>query len=189
MTKRIYDKSIETRELQMVGFWVNFTHFSVVGFLLIMPTTVLVFHLMNFIQNHSDSFREGEIWIVTIPPVLATIFYFMQKRQLKFKVINTTLNSVQLKEVIIEVAKKLNWEFKSATTNTYVAKTNPGFFSGSWGEQITILFDNDRVFVNSICDPEKRSSIFSAGRNNENEQTLIDKIKEAESQSGTALEL
>lgn len=71
-------------------------------------------------------------------------------------------------------------EFTSATNDAFIANTNPGFFSGSWGEQITVLFYQDSVFVNSICDPNKRSSVISWGRNSENEDTLIDKINEAE---------
>jgi hypothetical protein len=77
------------------------------------------------------------------------------------------------------VAEKLKWEFISTTNDAYIAKTNPGFFSGSWGEQISVLFYQDSVFVNSICDPNKRSSVVSWGRNSENENTLIDKISEA----------
>lgn len=179
MTKEIYDRSIETGELQLVGFWANFSHFLLAVFFLFMPAFVLFSHAINFLNNVPDSFQDGELWIIIIGPILSVIVYWMQKRRLKFLVVATNLNHVQLKEILIEVAEKLKWEFISST-NAYVAKTDPGFLSGSWGEQITILFYQDKVFVNSICDPNKRSSVSSLGRNGKNEETLINRIKEVD---------
>ena len=62
-----------------------------------------------------------------------------------------------------------------------MAKTHPSFSSGSWGEQITILFDNRTILVNSICDLDKKNSVVSMGRNKQNENTLINEIKKADS--------
>ncbi|SDP27653.1 rhomboid protease GluP [Mucilaginibacter sp. OK268] len=181
MTKDIYNRSIETCEVQLEGFWVKSAHFGIVGYLIFMPSVMLFLHLIYFFQNKPDSFRDGEIWIIVIPLFLSVIAYWIQKRRLKFRVIKTKLNHSQLKALLIEVAKKLKWEPVSTTKDIYVARTNPGFFSGSWGEQITVLFYQDSVFVNSICDPNKRPSVVSWGRNRENENTLIDKINEVES--------
>lgn len=58
-------------------------------------------------------------------------------------------------------------------------KSNPRLWSGSWGEQITILFYKNRVLVNSICDLEKQNSVASYGRNKENMAKLIEEIKKA----------
>jgi hypothetical protein len=179
MTKEIYNKSIETREVQLLGFWSNLAHFGLVGFLLFMSSMILFFHLIDFFEGKTNSFKDGEIWMIVIPLILSPIVYWIQKRRLKFRVIETKLSHVQLKELLIEVAEKLKWEFISTSNNVYIARTNPGFFSGSWGEQISVLFYQNSVFVNSICDPNKRPSVVSLGRNSENENTLIDKINEA----------
>lgn len=183
MKKDIYDKSIETRELQLVGFGVNSSHYGLVGFLMIIPVFVLVFHLIAYFQNNPASIKDGELSMVIIPLVLAVIVYLIQKRRLKFRIVQTELSGVQLKEILIKVAKELDWAFIASSKDVYVAKTNPGFFSGSWGEQITILFYQNYVFVNSICDPEKRASVVSWGRNRKNEETLIDNIKQKDHQS------
>ncbi len=60
-----------------------------------------------------------------------------------------------------------------------IAKTHPSIFSGSWGEQITILFDDDRILINSICDPDKKSSVVSMGRNKKNVSKLLEEINQA----------
>jgi hypothetical protein len=62
------------------------------------------------------------------------------------------------------------------TKDLFVAKTNPKWWTGSWGEMITILIDNDKVMINSICDPELRASVFSVGRNRKNVNRLIGNI-------------
>ena len=104
----------------------------------------------------------------------------MQKRRLKLRVVQTRLNTATLKLIIDQVARELEWKGEFTSDNVYEAKTRPGFFSGSWGEQITILFADGRVFVNSICDPDQRNSVFSNERNRENEDTLVKCINDTE---------
>jgi len=183
MKRDIYDKSIKTHELQLVGFWPSLSHFGLVGFLMFMPAMVLFFHLLDYFQNNPTSFQDGELSIIIIPPILAIVVYLIQKRRLRFRIIQTKLNHIQLKKILINVAEELEWEFISSAKEAYVAKTNPSFFSGSWGEQITILFYQDYVFVNSICDPKKRPSVVSWGRNRKNEETLISHIKQEDHRS------
>ena len=85
----------------------------------------------------------------------------------------------ELDPIFEKVAKELEWTLYVNNKKMIIAKTHPSFFSGSWGEQITILFDKNRVLVNSICDLEKRSSVVSMGRNKKNMNRLIDEITKA----------
>lgn len=179
MTEEIYEKSIETGELQLVGFSDTLSHFGIVFFCLFMPLTIFSLHLIDFFQGRRTSFKEGEFWIVFAPSIVALIFYWIQKRRLKFRIVQTDLKRDQLLKIINDVAKELKWKKISSNIKVYKARTDPSFFSGSWGEQITILFYEENVFVNSICDLDKRSSVISWGRNRENEKTLIDRINEA----------
>jgi hypothetical protein len=185
VTDEIYKKSIETGELQLVGFSDTLSHFGIVFFCLFMPLTMFSLHLIDFFQGRRTSFREGEFWIILAPSIVALLFYWIQKRRLKFRIAQTNLKRDQLLKIINEVAKELKWKKVSSNTKVYKATTDPGFFSGSWGEQITILFYEDNVFVNSICDLDKRSSVVSWGRNKENEKTLIDRINEANYKLGS----
>lgn len=116
MTKKIYNKSIETCEVQLVGFWPHLAHFGFVGFLFFIPTMMLSFHLIDYLQGNPESFKEGEAWFIIIPTILSVIAYWIQKRRLKFRVIKTKLNRVQLKEVLIAVAEKLKWNLPRLLT-------------------------------------------------------------------------
>ncbi len=180
MTKDQYNRSIQTGELQLPGFWAKATHFSLPVFSLFVAMLLPVLHLYHFLSGESAPFASGEVWIICIVLLLSLLFFWMQKRRLKFRVVQTRLNAATMKLVIENVAKALEWKGTFTSENVYEAKTHPGFFSGSWGEQITVLLADGRVFVNSICDPDQKTSVFSNGRNRENGNTLVKCIKDTE---------
>jgi hypothetical protein len=136
--------------------------------------------VIDLIRNGETFFKEGEVWFIVVPSILLFLTYRLQRNRLKFFLVYSTLDIKQLKKVISDVAKDLDWVTISSNKNVYTAKTFPGFFSGSWGEHITVLFHANTVYINSICDPDKKSSIVSFGRNRKNVQTLIRKIEEAD---------
>lgn len=102
------------------------------------------------------------------------------RNRLKFTEIYARISRERLDLVIAEVARELKWVPVIVNQKGMIFKTFPPFFSGSWGEQITILFDSERILINSICDPGKRSSIASMGRNTQNINRLIKAVREAE---------
>ena len=59
----------------------------------------------------------------------------------------------------------------------YVGVTHPGFFSGSYGEKITIIFGDGYVMVNSINDPNNRPGLINMGRNKINREAMNNRIK------------
>lgn len=178
MTTEQYDKSLETGTLQ-ISTRDKLSHFGIVIFLGIMPSGLLMFHFIAYLQGLVMPFKDGEIWLIIVPLLLAIAFYITQRDRLRFRVVTTPLKWNELMILIGQVGIELKWIRVSSSKRVYVARTNPGFFSGSWGEQITILFDTDRILVNSICDLKKRSSITSMGRNRENVGALQMAIQQA----------
>lgn len=180
MDKDIFDKCIDTGKLHFKDPWQQFTHFSVVGFMGIFPIMLLAFHVVDLFRVGETSFKEGEVWLIIVPLLLMCLTYQLQTNSLRFYLVHTALDRKQLKQVISAVSKDLQWVTMSSNKDAYIAKTFPGFFSGSWGEHITVLFDENTVFINSICDPDKKSSIVSFGRNRKNVQTLMRRIEDAD---------
>ncbi|WP_431106806.1 hypothetical protein [Winogradskyella poriferorum] len=169
---------LENRELKLSN-WDKFSHYGIVGFCFIIPLTFTFLHLKDYFSHTPKPIKSGEIWFFIIPTLIGILFFYLQKNRLKFKEVNTNLNKSELNKIIEKVAEELEWHLHFSNSKAIVAKTHPGFLSGSWGEQITILFDNRKVLVNSICDPEKKSSVVSMGRNKQNENKLIEEIKKA----------
>ncbi len=178
MTERQIELSLQTNKLQL-KFWDKVSHFGIVGFLLFIPLLFLFFHLKDFLNGTPKQIRQGKISFIVVPTLLAILFYKLQSDRLKFREVFTSLSRQQLTEIIEKVGDKLKWYPEEISENLIVAKTHPSFFSGSWGEQITILFDTNRVLVNSICDPDKKISVVSMGRNKKNVNTLISAIETA----------
>jgi hypothetical protein len=178
MTPEQIKNSLKTQELKLSKSQ-KFTHYTLVVFFFIIPATLILLHLKDIIKGTPKPMLENEIWFLIIPPILGFLVYLIQKKRLKLKSINTNLTRSEIDKIIENVAKKLEWHFYTKNDNVIIAKTHPSFFSGSWGEQITILFDNKRILVNSICDPDKKSSMVSMGRNKRNRNTLVEEILKA----------
>ena len=159
----------ETRTLILTRaqtFW----HYAIIPFLLIAPamTTIDVFkYYVTHTYNSTKpiDFTFGYIWILP-----ALIFYFIQRHRLKFTVINISVDNNTFHDAVKQTAKALEWDITQMTNEFVVAKS--GFSWRSWGEQITILHDNNKILFNSICDPDNRPSVASFGMNKVNRKTF-----------------
>jgi hypothetical protein len=150
----------------------NFWHYSIILFLLIMPviTTVDVFKYYvtdtyTGVRPIEDLILFGYIWIVP-----AIIFMFIQKRRLKFRTIDISVDKATFQKAVEQTAKELEWAITKKTNDTIVAKS--GFSWRSWGEHITIIWSENKILFNSICDPDNRPSIASFGMNKVNRKTF-----------------
>lgn len=157
------------------------THYLIV-FFLVMPLALNVFY---FIQKHVFHNYQGlrnpeETFIMTLSfGLIAVLFYFIQNNRLKFNIIETNLSTENIRTVIKQTAQDLEWHLEINNDKLVIARTHPKWWTGSWGEQITIIIDNPRIMINSICDPNKNTSVVSMGRNKKNINSLIDNIKSA----------
>jgi hypothetical protein len=178
MNEQIIKKCIKKNELQL-NFWDKIAHYWIVIFALIIPVSKIFFKISDVINKTEKPSREGEIYLFIIPVLLSILFYALQKKRLRFKVVETKLNISQIYKVVDETAQKLDWIINKRENTYLTASTNPKYISGSWGEQITIIFTENKVLINSICDLNKRTSLVSMGRNKNNEQTFIKNIQKA----------
>jgi len=173
MTDKQLHISLKKRKLRL-SIWHTLVHFAIVGFLTLIPVTFILLNISN-----SKPIKQNSLLIFLIPLTLALIFFIIQSRRLKFRIIKTNLPKHKLDNLIEKVAQELKW-FPYETDNDYiVAKTYPSLWSGSWGERITIIFTKNQVLINSICDPDRASSITSMGRNKKHVNKLVQEIESA----------
>lgn len=171
---------IETKRLRLKVTHL-LTHYLIVLFLLIpFFLTLFGFIQKHILHNYSGVKSPDEMLMANLPLLLlAVAFFFIQMNKLKFKIVETNLPEEKLEEIIKETADELEWYYEISNDKIVIAKTHPKWSTGSWGEQITIIFDKSFVMVNSICDPDKKASVVSFGRNKRNMNRLIEKIKAA----------
>ncbi len=176
MTDEQIESSIASGELQLT-IWAKLTHYGIsVAFFLVLPMTIL-FNIKDNFDGTYTPFQVSHFWFLMGSTFLALLLYRIQRSKLKLKIIETPLTREQLDPIISKVANELEWFPYVVNEKVILAKSYPDFLSGSWGEQITILFDRNRILVNSICDPDKKSSVVSYGRNKENVDRLTEAIQ------------
>ena len=154
-----------------------FWHYSVVLFILIPPLVSIFYACKYFLTNTysgARSLTEMTSWsfLFFIPAIL---FYFIQKRRLKFKVVPLKISTEIFTKAGEETAKQLGWKILAQTSNLIVATSS--FSWRSWGELITIIKDKDRILFNSICNPDKRTSVASWGMNKLNLKTFEEQVR------------
>jgi len=129
---------------------------------------------------------ERSVMILIISCLIGILFFFIQYRRLRFVMIETELSQDEVAEVIDKVAITSNWKQTSRSKNYYTASTPASFLTGSWGEQITILLNDKRVYINSICDLKKQASVTAWGRNRKNVITFKRELNLVETAKTTA---
>lgn len=177
MTSKQFKQSIQKGELSL-GFWDSLTHYMFCVFILIIP---ICFLLIRISDGAPITFDINTLATIIIPSALAGIFYLWQKHKLKFIKLNISLPQEQVKEILELISKEQNWYIEQSTKKIFIARSQPGFNFRSWGEQITVLNEKGVFYVNSICDPEKRSSIISGGMNRKNKKLIVDKLRSTSS--------
>ena len=167
-------KEMKEQERLKLSFWQKVDHYSIVLFLLIVPGLTLYDLLENFITKTDDSVRSAsELMIVSFPfLIISVVFYFIQKKRLRFKAIEITYTDEEFQEAINRTITSLGWEIEYNKGDFFRAY-RPWNWTGSWGEMITIIKHKDRLLMNSICDPNKMSSVTSYGWNKKNIKTFL----------------
>ncbi len=167
MLNPLTQKMIDTETLVLTKgqlFW----HYCIVPFLLISPIVSTIDLLKYYLTDSYSGTRSiGEMATWSYLPVIpALAFYFIQKRKLKFKVIDISIDSESFLVAINQSAQQLNWQIIKKSQNLIVARSS--FNWRSWGELITVIRLKDKILFNSICDPDNRASVASWGMNRVN---------------------
>ena len=123
----------------------------------------------------SDMFVNFFFWIgISLVP-LAYVSYRIQRRKLDFESIPISSDKQTIHDKIYKLAETYGWEIDHYGEDCIVAHTNPAIWHLTWGEQIFIVFDKGQIWVNSVNDLNKRTSISSFGYTKRN----IRRVREA----------
>ena len=166
----------QTKQLKLTH-WQSFNHYFIIIFILLIPGFTLFNLLEIYITKTYDGIITTKELISNSSPwiILAIVFYFIQKRRLRFRELEIKCTEQELQEAVAKTAKEHNWQIKNNSEN-FIRAIRPWNWSGSFGEMITIIKDQDRIFFNSICNPDIWSSILSYGSNKRNIDNLIKNI-------------
>ncbi|AFU69674.1 secreted transmembrane protein [Psychroflexus torquis ATCC 700755] len=163
----------QTKRLKL-SRWQTIDHYFIVIFILLIPGLTLFSLFEIYVTDSYDGVRSADELISTTWPWLipAIVFYFIQKRRLRFREVKVEHTDQEFYEAIERTAKEYEWQIEPNNKNIFRAY-RPWNWPGSWGEMITIIKDKDRLLLNSICDPNKLSSVASFGWNKRNIDTFL----------------
>jgi hypothetical protein len=163
----------QTKRLKL-SRWQTLGHLFIVIFILFIPGLTLFSLFEIYVTDTYDGVRTADELISTTWPwiILAIVFYFIQKRRLRFREVKVEYTDQEFKDAIQRTAKAYEWQIELNNKKVFRAY-RPWNWTGSWGEMITIIKDKDRLFLNSICDPNKMSSVASFGWNKRNIDTFL----------------
>lgn len=155
----------------------KFHHYSILFFLAVLPLfSIYFFYKYYFIGDYTGPRKPVNFYVIgTVGIILMIGFYLLQTRRLRFIEIIKEVDYDELYLSIKQCAFELEWEIVKKTKTEIIATRKNSFM---WGERITILIEPDRILINSICDPDKMTSLLSYGHNKENIKCLKKRISE-----------
>ena|SRR5690606_2833525 len=153
-----------------------FWHYSPAIFFLIVPIIDLYYITESYIKNDQVVFERmtnglGIVWIFL---TLAIIGFIIKYRSLNFKKLDLTVDSKQFENAIDLTAKELDWNIINRNSNYLFAHSWNNFWN--WGEQITVIKNNNEILINSMCRLSK-PSYSSMGGNKKNIETFERNLK------------
>ena len=153
--------------------WQFITHYSLV-FLLMIPNLLSIF---SIIENAFGVYRgkaDVNDWYASFMFFSIVIFllFIIQYRRLNFIKIEIIFTENQFEEAVRRTAKDLEWKILRNNKKMLQASRN-NMFGSLLGELITIIKGEGFVLINSICDPNKWTNIFSFNRNQENVKIFL----------------
>lgn len=176
MTKSAIRTSLENKRLKLTVGQME-SHYSIV-LVFFIPYLILLFILVKDLITGTSTTTHPDFQNVIIGgTVLGIIAFWFQRRRLNLIELDWNPTEEQFQELLRKIEERQDWQVIHNSKRAIIIKTFPKLTSGSWGEQITILRDGTQTFVNSICDPDNISSVFSAGRNTSNVESIKNMLK------------
>jgi hypothetical protein len=172
------------QRLRLSGFQLV-QHYAVVPLLLILPALYCFFAIQRYFLNMPAGSGNlvGLLKLAIPSALLAILFYFIQKRRLRFKEFLVHTSTSAFHKALERTAADLGWRIANNTKHTIQAH-RPWNWSSSWGEMITIRRFKDKILINSICDPYAWPSVISYGWNRRNVDTFIAYLKQEVERQG-----
>lgn len=167
---------LRTHRLPLTVEWA-FTHYS---FPLVLLSVALGFLLAPFFMSLDGGGLYfwmrwwGFILFLLLSGVLIC---FIQSRRLLFRAVETALDAEEIFKALAQVGEKYRWVFEHAGPDCLVLHTTRTLWTPTWGEQIFVVFDDGRIWLNSVNDLTKRSCLFPFGRTERNMRRVEEAVR------------
>lgn len=170
------DFVLRTRHLPLTTDWAT-THYALPSLMVFILSGMLLFNLFSLICAWGVLLP---LWALCIPLLLALLLFRVQRNRLDFEEVPTRLSVEEIGNLFIELAELHEWSIDHLGYDCIVAHTNPSMWSFTWGEHIFVVYDSGRVWLNSVNNLDRRSSIVSLGYTRRNLRWIVEAIRAKE---------
>lgn len=170
---------LRTQRLPLSVSWAS-THFMVPLLLFGVAACLILSPFLTNLREARFAILDYRMGAILFLLALGLFLYFIQNCKLRFREVSTTLKDDEIFEAFKSVGQKYQWTIDHAGMDCLVAHTNRRFWTPTWGEQIFLVFDQGRFWINSVNDLTERSCLFSYGRTERNICLVIEAIREKE---------
>ena len=155
--------------LNAEGVW---AHYLLPIMLLYLPLFMVIITLTGMVSISTSAL----LWTSGVCVPVAFILFHLQYRRLFFRWRKTVLPPERIDALLRELAEQYDWTIDHMDRDFFVAHTRPAWWSATWGEQIFVAHDRGGIWINSINDLGKRSSIVSFGYTRRNIRRVTEAI-------------
>ncbi len=175
MTTEEIKYALNSEQLKL-SLFDKLNHFGIALVFLTVPGVYLFLLGKSLFTNDKINSDSKTLIFIGIFTLIGFIYLIIQKRQLKFKSIRTTLSESEIIALIKNVCDEKEWTVFDFGKNYLKIKTFSDLLSGSSGEEITVIIDKKRVWMNSKCKLSNRNYLFS-NPNEQNINAFFERIK------------
>ncbi|EMR01455.1 hypothetical protein [Cesiribacter andamanensis] len=178
--KKEWIKTMKVKKRLRLSFWRYIDHYSIVLFMLFITGLFAVGLFHKYVTGtYTGALSSKELLTITgAGCTLAFILYLIQRKRLKFTEITIQHTEQHFQEAVQRTVSALGWIVETNGKDFFRAY-RPWNFTLSWGEMITIIRQKDKLLLNSICDPNQRWPVVSAGWNKKNIHTFLIHLADA----------
>jgi len=155
--------------LNAEGVW---AHYLLPIMLLYLPLFMVIITLTGMVSISTSAL----LWTSGVCVPVAFVLFRLQYRRLFFRWRKTVLPPERIDALLRELAEQYDWTIDHMDRDFFVAHTHPAWWSATWGEQIFVVHDRGGIWINSINDLDKRSSIVSFGYTRRNIRRVTEAI-------------
>lgn len=155
--------------LNAEGVW---AHYLLPIMLLYLPLFMVIITLTGMVSISTSAL----LWTSGVCVPVAFILFRLQYRRLFFRWRKTVLPPERIDALLRELAEQYDWTIDHMHRDFFVAHTRSAWWSATWGEQIFVAHDSGGIWINSINDLGKRSSIVSFGYTRRNIRRVTEAI-------------
>lgn len=156
------------------------THYGFPATLLAAAAWLAALALWRLHTQETTATLQPLLWWVLLPLAAGLALWRQQTRRLFFRELRTPLDKKAVIEALAGAGERYGWSPDHAGDDCIVLHTNPSMPSLTRGEQIFVVFDQGRLWINSVNDLNKRSALFSFGRNRCNIRRVEEAIRAGE---------